>query len=574
MKRLICILLALMCLASLVACDSDTGSSSRPSKRPSSSSSVSNDPSSSSSSSPSVQSPESSSQVSSQQPPVIRPTTMTKRTAFYSPRQAVCVYTVSAEGLDADTLSMLRSLQGLIARYDSAALYIIEDSADLFWKNYASDEMGIYFQSATVESVIARYSSLINGVVIYTPETYEYEVAFNMAVQSDKLIATEQVARRYALTAIGQISDVRNLYKDKQAAYSQLLYDSGEAWEYLCLSGEGSDFADYAYATGALMLNLDMQVDWEKAMLESLLQREGWSLPAVAFIEQKPDGLVTLLSTFGFGALQIGGFSNATFLSSVTTAKKFNAKQPSVNTAGAEGTAYLSFLIRSGTLGDTVKSDYAVWSAQSGNIPASYEMPLALAELAPAVVMWYSDASVDKSRLVARGWTDIDQKAMPYELYRKWHNVNNTLMSSVGLGIVTTENLREDSIYGENYGDASKASGIFVTDGRGEGFAWFSEKTPVIVSVNVKSLPALDVLLSSMTAQRKPQYYIIALSIDTFSQPYTYEATEPDTQARTVYLADVLSDHTSREDVAIRAVTAENLIESAKLYYSSTSDRP
>ncbi len=573
MKRIICILLAVLCMASLVACDSDTGSSSHSSKRPSSASSSSDEPSSPSSSLPSVQNSDASSQVSSQLPEV-RPTTMTKRTVFYSPRQAVCVYAVSTEGLDTDTVLMLRSLQGLVARYDSAALYLIEDGADLFWKNYASGEMGVYFQTATVESVIARYSSLIKGVVIYTPETYEYEVAFNLASQNDKLAATEQVARRYALTSMGPISDVRNLYKDKRDAYEKLLAESGRAWEYLCLSGEGSDFADYTYATGALMLDLDIQVDWERTMLEGLLQREGWSLPAVAFVEEKPDGLVTLLSTFGFGALQVSGFSNATFLSSVTTAKKFTAKQPSVNSAGAESTVYLSFLMRSGSLGDTVNSDCVVWSAQSGSHPVSYEMPLALAELAPAVVMWYSDASVDKSRLAARGWTDIDQKAMPYELYRKWHRVNNTLLSSVGLNLVTTDSLREDSIYGESYGDASDASGIFVTDGSGEGFAWFSEGTPVIVSVNVKSLPALDVLLSSITAQRRPQYFVIALSAETFSQPYTYEPIEPDTQPRTVYLPDILLDHTSREDVTVRTMTAENLIESAKLYYSSASDRP
>lgn len=575
MKRVLCILLAIACVMTLASCVGDTVSSSAVSKRPSSSSG-SNTSSSSSTSSVqnSEESSQASSQVTSQDQPAVKPTTMTKRTAFYSPRQAVCVYTVSIEELDADTVSMLRSLQGLIARYDSAALYLINGSTDLFWKNYASGEMGIYFQSTTVENLIARYSSLIGGVVIYTPETFEYEAAFNMATQNDCLVATEQVARRYALTSIGQMSDVRNLYKDKRDAYERILSDGGKNWEYLYLSGEGSAFADYAYATGALMLSLDIQVDWERAMLQSLLQREGWSLPAVAFVENKTDGLVTLLSTYGFGALQVSGFSNSTFLSSATTSKKYAAKQPTVNAAGTDGSVYLSFLIRSGSLGDTVNGDYSVWSTQSGVTPASYEMPLALAELAPTVMLWYSDAAVDKSRLVARGWTDIDQKAMPYDIYRKWHNINNSLMSSVGLELVTTETLREDSIYGESYGDASNASGIFVTDGSGEGSAWFSEETPVIVSVNVKSLPALDLLLSSMTAQRRAQYYLIAVSAEVFSQPYTYEAVEPDAQVRTVYLSDVLLDHTSRDDVAIRTATAENLMQSAKLYYSTFSDRP
>ncbi len=574
MKRVICILLAVACAISLAACVGDTASSSVPSKSPSSSSASIT----SSSSDPSVQNSEGSSQassvVTSQDEPVGRPATMTKRTAFYSPRQAVCVYTLSIEELDADTVSMLRSLQGLIARYDSAALYLINGSTDVFWKNYASGEMGVYFQSTTVEKLISRYSSLIGGVVIYTPATFEYEAAFNLAVQKDCLVATEQVANRYALNSIGQTSDLRNLYKDKRDAYEHILADADRTWEYLYLSGEGSAFADYAYATGALMLDLDMQVDWERAMLEVLLQREGWSLPAVAFVENKTDGLVTLLSTYGFGTLQVSGFSNSTFLSSATTSKKYTAKQPTVNAAGTDGSVYLSFLIRSGSLGDTVNGDYLVWSTQSGVIPASYEMPLAFAELAPTVMLWYSDAAVDKSRLVARGWTDIDQKAMPYDIYRKWHNINNSLLSSAGLELVTTETLREDSIYGESYGDASNASGIFVVDGSGEGSAWFSEKTPVIVSVNVKSLPSLDALLSSMTAQRRAQYYIIALSPATFSQPYTYEAIEPDSQALTVYLSDVLLEHTSRDDVAVRTVTAENLMQSADLYYSSSSDRP
>lgn len=572
MKRMLSVLAALMCTLSLTACDGGTAAVSRPSETLPTSSVPEQD---SAPSSPSPSSNPTSSGVSSQEEETAeRLSTMSKRTAFYAPRQASCVYTVSLDGLDTDTVTMLRSLQGLIARYDSAALYLIGGESDVFWKNYVSNEMGVYFQSTTVENLLSRYSSLIDGVVIYTSGTFEYETAFHLATDSDCLIATEPVARRYALTSLGHVTDVRNAYPSKQAAYEQILSDAGQRWEYLYLSGEGSAFADYAYATGALMLNLDAAVEWERVMLEALLSREGWELPAVAFAEQTTDGLVTLLSGYGFGALEVRGLANATVLSSVTTSKKYTPRRPSVGAAGTEGAAYVSFLIPSGSLGDTVNADYTVWSTQNGKIPVSYELPLALAELAPTVALWYSSAAADSSRLVARGWTDIDQKSMPYEIYRKWHTVNNTLMSSVGLDLVSTPSLREDTVYGESYGGASTAAGIFVTDGSGEGSVWLSEKTPVIVSVNIKSLPALDAFLSSLTVQRRPQYYLISVSGAVFSEPFTYETADAPGELKTIRLSDVLLEHTSRQDVSIQSVPAENLMRSGYLSYSADSDRP
>ncbi len=571
LKKLLCCFLSLMLVASLAACDSDGQASSTQTSSFGSSQGSDKPTSSSDTSSASSQSSSASSKPMVQ-PPSVRPTTMTKRTAFYAPRQAVCVYTVSVEGLDADTLVMLRSLQGLIARYDSAALYLVDSTGDQFWKNYATDEIGIYFRNTTVDSVIGMYSRLISGTVLYTADTFEYEVAFNMATEKGYLIATEQVAHKYGLNMIGKTEDIRNLYKDKREAYDSILSDGDRLWEYLCLAGQGSAFADYAYAVGALMLDLDMQVEWERAMLERVIRREGWVLPAVAFTEGKTDDYLTLLSSFGFGALQVSGLSNATFLSSATISKKYTVKQPTVGAPDSAGTVCLSFLIESESLGDSVNLDYTVWSSQNGAIPVAYEMPLALAELAPSVILWYSDASAGSSRLVARGWTDIDQKAMPYDIYLKWHKINNALMPSVGLDIVTAETLREDSYYGESFGDASDAAGIFVLDSKGEGSAWLSEKTPVIVSVNAKSLPALDALLSSMTAPRKPHYYLITVSAEVFTQPYTYEATDLEPE-KTVYFSDILQAHTSREDVKFKTLTAENLLHGAHLYYLSDLDR-
>lgn len=499
-----------------------------------------------------------------QQEPAQRPSTMSRLTTFYAPRQAACVYTIDITELDRDTVDMLRTLQGLLARCDSASLYLIAGEADRFWRTYASSEMGIYFQSATVEQILERFGKQIGGVMLYTPDTYEYETAFDLALLSDAIIATGDVARRYGLTTYGRVTDLRGAYADKQKAYADVLARLREQTEYFYLVGDSRAFADYAYAVQAPAFCLIGQEAWEPSFLASLMEREGVLLPAVAFTDGDSDTWRYELSAGGFGLLPVSGFANATFFASATTTRRYTPRQPSVTAPAADGTVSVSFLLTSGSLGDTVGSDYRTWSAQDGSIPVAYAFPVALCELAPLVTSWYHAASADNSRLIARGWCVIEEKTVSYEVYRKWHTANNEMMTACGLDLTVTDALREDTIYGENYGNFSTAAGIFVTDGSGDGSVWRSEDTPVVVTVNMRSLPALDAWLGSASAARRPLYYAVALNTAVFAQPYEILPTDPTEEPTQITFADVVKARVQADDSPLRLMTVENLISASK----------
>ena len=493
-----------------------------------------------------------------------RASTMTRLAAFYAPKQAVSVYTVDVSELDRDTVDMLRTLQGLLARCDSAALYLVGSDADRFWRTYASNEMGIYFQQATVEQLLDRFGKQIGGVMLYTPDTYEYEVAFDRAMLADGVIATAEVARRYGLSAYGRVTDLRGAFADRQKAYTDLIARLPQAIEYVYLLGDSRAFADYAYAVHAPALRLTGEEAWESSLLAQLAERERVTTPTVVFTDGSALQRRYEFSAAGLGLLNVSGFGNATFFASATTTRRFTPKQPSVSAAAPDGTASLTFLLTPASVGDALTTDYAVWRAQDGSVPVSYVFPVALAELAPLVMGWYQAAAADGNRLVADGWCDIDEKAVPYDVYRKWHGINNELMAACGLDLAVTDALREDTIYGESFGSFSTAAGIFVTDGSGDGSVWRSKNTPVVVTVNVRSLTALDAWLASVSAARRPLYYAVALSVPVFSQPYQLLPTDPAAEPTTLTFAQVVKDAVQAPDSILRLVTAENLIEAGR----------
>ena len=495
--------------------------------------------------------------------PTVRPSAMSRLTAFYAPRQASCVYTVDAASLDRDTVDMLRTLQGLLARCDAASFYLIGDESDYFWRTYAGSEMGVYFRQTTVEQLIGQFADRIGGLILYSADTFEYETAFDLAFLTDAVIATEEVARRYGLAAYGRVTDLRGAYADRQAAYADVAARMTEPAEYYYLSGTARSFADYAYAVHAPMFCFTGEA-WEASFLATLTEREGNPKPAVVFADSDAPALRDRLSMAGFGLLNVNGFANATFFSSVSSTRRYTPRQPTVNAPAPDGSVCVSFLLTSDSVGDALTVDYRVWSEQNGSIPVAYAFPVALCELAPMVTAWYNAACAGNSRLIARGWCDINEKIVSYDVYRKWHDVNNAMLSACGTAVSLTDALREDTIYGEDYGAFSLADGILVTDGSGDGSVWKSKNTPVIVTVNARSLPALDAWLASAAATYRPLYFDVAVSMSVFAQPYEILPEDPADEPTYLSFDDVVNGHVDEEGSPLRLLSVENLMEAGR----------
>lgn len=432
---------------------------------------------------------------------------MKKLTAYYAPVQASCVYTVDITNLDKDTVDMLRSVQGYLAEYYNACVYFIESESDAFWIKYAESEIGAYFQEITPEKLIEKYISKLNGVVLYTPDTFEYSVAYNAASSLQYIIATKAVADKYGLSKLSNVKNLSGAYASKFDAYSALFSDVEFEYVYLART---YDFADYAYAVDALVIDIDATSERDIAYLIEVLNRKQSDSVLTVFADYESDELINKLSLTGCGILNVDGFKNATFFSSVTIAKKFSVKQPSVNSAGSPQTVYLSFVVRSESLGNVLNMDYQIFLTEN-DMPVSYEISSSIYELAPLVSLWYNSNAVSNKRVVAGAWCRIDEKNIPYETYKAWHKANNELISKLGIGVCVTDSLREDAIYGENFGYFSDATGVIVCDSSGEGYVWMSKDTPVIETNKILSINALNTWLTDVKPADDAQYYALLL---------------------------------------------------------------
>ncbi len=527
LKRFLALISAAIMLMSLASCTLDpVDNSSR-----SDSSASSGEPSDADSSEPS----ESSDSSSEPDAPngELSPVRLKKLDVFYAPKQASCVYTVDISGLDADTVAALRLLQGLAARYDTAALYLIGGDSDRFWRDYCNGEIGVYFKAITPEQAAKRYLKLIKSLVIYTPDTFEYETALNLAFRRQALAVTAEVADAL-FSPVEERYDIRGIYADKKSAYEAVLTEVGEDFEFISLAGGYAEFDDYAFAVGALKLELSIDVDWEREMLVGLLSKESVKRPGVVLCTERSDRLRQLLGGCGFGLLNVHGFANATVLSSVTVSTKGVGKTSVLPVSTEAQTVNVSFVMTSDSLGDTLNSDYLTWTKTNPSFPVAYSISLSICELAPPVAMWYDANCVNNNRLVASGYTDMDERACSYDDYRAWHSVNNKLLSSFGLSIAATYTLREDIAYGENYGDWSAAAGIAVLDSTGDGSVWTSGPTPVIASVRVKTPAALEKWLSSVSAQGRAKFCIVELEPKLFYETLTLDLGDFQTRQLTV----------------------------------------
>ena len=88
---------------------------------------------------------------------------MTMGSVYYKPEMAAAVYAVDTTKLSDSEIAMLRCLQGLVARTDSAAIYLMGTDSDRFWNTHTAEEYGIVFKEATTQELLKKYGSLTSS---------------------------------------------------------------------------------------------------------------------------------------------------------------------------------------------------------------------------------------------------------------------------------------------------------------------------------------------------------------------------------------------------------------------------
>lgn len=442
--------------------------------------------------------------------------------------QSACVYAVDVTDCSSGTLTMLRSLQGLVAANEEASIYLINNESDVFWKNYFRDEMGVYFKVLTPKQLINKFSDTIKTVVEYTSGTYEFEVAWNTAIKSEgAIIADENTIKKYSLESVtGEIYDVRGKYTDKESAYNDMFADyinGGIIADYISFCGEESSFNDYAYAVGAVIMNFSDNADWESQMFAAMIDSTARTTVGAVLFDGEPNYAedanfsISQFSKAGFGCLNVNSFSNATLYSSVGRGNKTTAKHVKyAKSDSSAGNVYLSVVINTDSIGLSIQSNYVLWTAKHSRYNVSLSLSPLMYKLAPSVLLWYSVNTRGDNQLVSSGdWLEIDETTIPGELYAQWHNENNYLIENSGLYIARSANMRGGAGY--RYGRFTDADGILAnSDSIGNGIPSHSSKIAVIPIFDASTVEEFVNCIAGISSNDAySQYYAVSIPAET-----------------------------------------------------------
>ncbi len=439
--------------------------------------------------------------------------------SFKSARQ---IYVVDISNFEKSLVVFLRQMQGVVAKYDSAALYLVSNEQDRFWLNYMCDELGAYSTDVSVEEVVSLFSDYINTFVLYTPDTFEFCAAWNDAVRRERAVCIDySVAMQFSLLDSREIIDIRGVFTSEEEAYRTLfeMIDIDSNNHSFVSLNENSQFIDYAIALDAFMLPTYTE-DWSLEFTSSILSQTKLKHPGVVYTDFDCVEYITLFSENGFGNISVANFGNSTVFSSVKTSYVPD-KIKTHNASPKKGNVYFSLMISTDTLGDAFDKNYFVCKAHREEYCVSIQYPVVLSHLAPATLLWYSlnTRQNDDSIISAGDWSLINYDSMPDDLYKKWHEINNELLSECGMRVSVADGFTESDL-NNIYINYSKADGLVsVHSTNQDGFYAKPKSDPILKLTKVESLSEFEYLLSELEPESThPLYYVFSLTADQYAE--------------------------------------------------------
>ncbi len=430
------------------------------------------------------------------------------------------IYVVDVTNYEKSLVLFLRQLQGVVAKYDSAAVYLVSNEQDRFWLNYMCDELGAYSTDVSAEEVVSLFNDYIDTLVFYTPGTFEFYAAWNDAVRRDKAVCVDySVAAQFSLLDTKEFIDIRGVFASETQAYEtlfEMIELDDEHHSFVSLN-EDSAFIDYAIALDAYLLPV-YDNEWSKEFTSNVLSKCELEHPGVFYTEYEAKEYINIFSENGFGNIAVAEFGNSTVFSSVKTTyvpDKIKVK----NTSGKKGNVYISLLIESDSLGDAFNSSHSVCDLNREDYCVSVQYPIVLSRLAPATLLWYSlNTKQNDDSIVSDGdWSVINYDLMPDELYKKWHEINNNLLSACGMKVNVAGGYTESDL-NNNYINFSKSDGVLFNNSLSQSGAYAKpKKIPVVYYSGVQNLSELEMLLKNIVADNTcPLYYVFTLTAEQY----------------------------------------------------------
>ncbi len=367
---------------------------------------------------------------------------MTLGSVIYAAKQSVTVYVVDISELEDGMKAALRCLQGLVSREDAAAIYLVDDDEDEFWRRYCASEYGVFFKDSTADELFLRYNDLIKKIIIYDDgEGYEFNTAFTKAsVENGICIDKGAIMSLDADIFKGKpTEDVRGIWQAESDAqnygFEQLMPYCNQ--NYIATASSESEFLDYLYAAKAFCVNID-------ANSSSVIQRAAETAASetfgLYFGAESDENIITLLSKSGYVFVPSDELANSTMLSSLP---RLNTQMvQSAETTETQGTdkIYLSVNVSPGE--DALENVQGyLKDLQSQEIhlkKLGYMVNPILYELAHPVMSWYYQNKSAAHEIISAtdGIGRVDWSAFKSEYLQQLRDTNEYLMHKCGMNVM------------------------------------------------------------------------------------------------------------------------------------------
>ena len=435
-------------------------------------------------------------------------------TLFPTYKSARQIYAVDISEFDENTVVFLRQLQGLVAKTDTASVYLVSNENERDWLDYLCNELGSYSTEITAEQMVALYGDSIKTIVVYSAENNEFSFAWNDAIRRDNAVCVDySVANAFNLFEYREVIDVCGIFNDEKSAYEAIfqMVDDINDRTFVSLSADSS-FIDYAYACSAFMLPVCVD-EWSYDFVKGILSDCMGDMPGVIYTDNAVDkDILSFFSTYGYGNIPVSDFSNSTTLSSISVDYRFE-KVKVQNSAGKKGNIYLSLIIDCLNAGDILNDSYAVCKAKRTDYCVAFEYPMFMSRLAPATLLRYTVNTMQSGDSVIPdgNWLNIDQNSMPDELYVIWQQVNNLFIKNCGMSLSVTDQLREDA--NPNYLESVSADGVmYYSDASLSGEYTGSDK-PVLFAEKMIDLYDFEGSLENLSIDKNtPLFFIYSIT--------------------------------------------------------------
>ena len=363
---------------------------------------------------------------------------MTLQSLIYKSQQAVTVYVVDISDLDDGLKSALRCLQGLVSREEDAAVFLEDGDDDYAWRQYCASEYGVFFKSVTFNELFLRYSDLIQKIIIYDDEGYEFNTAFTMAaVQSGICLDGDAIRQLDSDVLKGKdTEDVRNLW----SSYDEAVNYAFENLVSQCTPGYFSSVStdtcllDYLYATKTFCIDLSYGGDIGRVSQALLTDTFG-----LFFGGEAHGTLVSTLSANGFILVPADKLSNSTMLSSLPRLNTQMVQEVPDNSAHGQSRAFISIsLLNSTSLESTENYRKILQSQELASAQLGISVNPLLLELAHPILSWYYQNKPAGHEIISSvdGIGMVDWSSFNSEYIDDLRSANSTLLSESGITVL------------------------------------------------------------------------------------------------------------------------------------------